>query len=84
VYLENGDLTFASYQVDTIEESMEPQQTHEVIKGIYAIMGVVLLLFFLSGGLYLALALTSSITLAARVKSAYLAAILRQDCTWFD
>ena len=84
MYLENGSLTFASYKVATIEEAMDPNATHEVIKDIYAIMGIILLILFLSGGLYLALALTASITLAARLKHNYLAAILKQDCTWFD
>ena len=49
-----------------------------------AIMGILGVIVWITGYFQWSMSLASSVKIGNRIKKKYLAAILRQDCPWFD
>ena len=61
-----------------------PEETLAETKRICTLMGLLSLIVWVTGYLQWSLTQSVSVKIGAKIKQAYLEAILRQDCAWFD
>ena len=77
-------IMFMGDVMDSMQPTLTPDETLEEIRKICAFMGILALIVIIGSYLQWSLTLGASVKICARIKNAYLEAILKQDCSWFD